>query len=76
MQHSLEEAHEHFKTITPRERQVLQAASVGKTSKAIAHEMGIAIRTVEHYKAIAIKKLGCESTTHAACEAVRKMIIA
>jgi DNA-binding NarL/FixJ family response regulator len=47
-----------FKPLTPRERQVLLQVTDGKRSQAIAQELGISVRTVEHHRARLMHKLG------------------
>ena len=47
-----------FKHLTDRERQVLKAIGLGKSSKIIAHELGISIRTVDMHRGNVLQKLG------------------
>lgn len=48
-------------TLTPRQRQVLDAVLVGKASKIIAFELDISQRTVESHRAAIMEKLGASS---------------
>lgn len=45
-------------TLSPRETDVLRRVLAGKMNKAIAHELGISIRTVEVYRANLMSKTG------------------
>jgi DNA-binding CsgD family transcriptional regulator len=51
-----------LKTLTTRELQVVQLLGRGRSNKAIAHELGISPRTVEVYRAKAVKRLGLRTT--------------
>jgi len=48
--------------LTPRERGVLELLMVGKTSKAIAAEFGLSVRTVESHRTSIQQKMGTSST--------------
>ena len=50
-----------FATLTPREVEVFQGVVAGKLNKQIAHELGIAERTVKLHRAEAMVKLGVGS---------------
>jgi DNA-binding CsgD family transcriptional regulator len=52
------EAAEPMATLSPRERQVLDALVAGRPSKVIAHDLGISIRTVEVRRARMLERLG------------------
>ena len=45
-------------TLTPREREVLEAIAIGKMNKQIADEMGVSIKTVETHRTRVMDKLG------------------
>jgi two-component system response regulator FixJ len=47
-----------FDRLTEREREVLKAIGLGKSSKIIAYELGISIRTVEMHRGSVLQKLG------------------
>lgn len=50
-----------LKTLTPREREVMDGLINGKLNKQIAHELGISQRTVEVHRAAVIDKMGVDS---------------
>jgi FixJ family two-component response regulator len=52
---------EHLQTLTPREREVLDLALEGHSSKVIGHELGISHRTVELHRSNLLEKLGVAS---------------
>jgi DNA-binding NarL/FixJ family response regulator len=54
--------------LTPRERDVLRALTDGLSTKAIARELGVAVKTVENHKIHVFDKLGVR--THAQAVAV------
>ncbi len=54
---------EAFRKLTPREQQVLSLLCQGKSTKAIAQELAISPKTVEHYRASLLKKTGVKSAT-------------
>ncbi|MGD2076061.1 MAG: response regulator [Gammaproteobacteria bacterium] len=47
--------------LTPRERQTIRLVAAGYTNKEIARHLGISFRTVEKYRAGAIRKLNVEN---------------
>jgi len=47
--------------LTPREREVMQLVTAGQTNKAIAHRLGIALRTVEIHRARVMEKTGARN---------------
>jgi two-component system response regulator FixJ len=59
-------------TLSPRERQVLDLAMEGKSSKTIAHELGLSPRTVEVHRLRVMTRLGVGSLA----EAVRLLVLA
>lgn len=48
-------------SLTPRERQVMEAVVAGKANKVIAAELGVSQRTVEIHRAHAMKKMRADS---------------
>jgi FixJ family two-component response regulator len=54
---------ERLKTLTPRERQVLDHIMRGQSSKEIARDLGIASTTVEVHRSRLVRKLGFDSLT-------------
>lgn len=48
-------------TLTPRERQVLQAVAIGRLNKQIAHELGISEITVKLHRGNVMRKLSASS---------------
>lgn len=59
-------------TLSPREREVLDLAMEGKSSKVIAHELGLSARTVEVHRLRLMARLGVGSLA----EAVRMSVLA
>jgi DNA-binding NarL/FixJ family response regulator len=56
--------------LTEREREVLGAISDGLSTKAVAHHLGIAIKTVEHHKSRIFDKLGVRTQAEAVAVAL------
>jgi two-component system nitrate/nitrite response regulator NarL len=75
--HLLTAEHEHAADIhlTPREEQVLRLIARGLTSKAIAAEIGISIRTVGKYRELLHKKLRLRSIAELTQYAVSRKLI-
>jgi DNA-binding NarL/FixJ family response regulator len=48
-------------SLSPRQREVLQALGTGRTSKQIAADLGISIKTVETHRARLMEALGCRN---------------
>jgi two-component system, LuxR family, response regulator FixJ len=59
-------------TLSPRERQVLEALVAGQPNKVIAFELGISVRTVEVHRSRMMDRLG----VHQFAEAVRLLVLA
>ena len=59
-------------TLSPRERQVLEALVAGRQNKLIAFDLGISVRTVEVHRARMLDRLG----VHQVAEAVRLLVLA
>ena len=56
---------ESLKRLTPRERAVFERLTAGMTSKAIAAELRLSVRTVDHYRMCILRKMGATSTPQA-----------
>ena len=48
-------------SLTPRERQVLHLVVAGKTSKQIAHQLGVSRRTIDVHRRHLMRKMGTMS---------------
>lgn len=46
-----------YRTLTPREQQVFEQITAGKSNRMVAEELGISIRTAEFHRAAVMKKL-------------------
>lgn len=53
-----------LQTLTAREREIMQAVTNGKTSKMIARELDISIKTVDLHRARILAKMQAESALH------------
>jgi two-component system response regulator FixJ len=58
------EVRSRLKTLSERERQVLDGLVAGKPNKIIAHDLGISARTVEIYRANVMTKMQADSLSH------------
>src|SRR5262245_7202441 len=65
-------AMERLKQLTPRERVVLDLVVTGKSSKEIANDLELGVRTVETHRAHAMEKLGA----HSSADVVRMVLLA
>jgi two-component system response regulator FixJ len=63
---------EQMALLSPRERQVLTAISIGRANKVIAYDLGISVRTVEVHRAHMLDRLG----VHNVAEAIRMAVMA
>jgi two-component system response regulator FixJ len=59
-------AQERLSRLTPRELDISLALFGGRSNKAVAHELGISVRTVEMHRAHIMAKLGVKSIAEAA----------
>ncbi len=57
---------ERLATLTPRERQVLEALLDGKPNKLIARDLDVSVRTVEIHRGNLMQKMGAKSASHLA----------
>jgi NarL family two-component system response regulator LiaR len=62
-------------SMTEREREVLREMAVGRTNKEIARSLDIALTTVKSHVRAILNKLGVDSRTQAALQAVRSQIL-
>lgn len=51
-----------FATLTPREKEVIEHLVQGKTSKLIAYEMGVGVRTIETHRTHILRKSRAKNT--------------
>jgi DNA-binding NarL/FixJ family response regulator len=58
-------------TLPPRQRQILAALGAGRTTKQIAADLGISIKTVETHRARIMETLGCRNAVELVRVAVR-----
>jgi len=61
--------------LTPRERQVLQFVAVGKTTKEVAGQLGISVKTAEAHRMRIMKKLEIHNTAGVVRYAIRQGLI-
>jgi DNA-binding NarL/FixJ family response regulator len=52
-------------SLTPRERQVLDAVIDGRPNKVIAHDLGVDVRTIEMHRARLMRRLGVRTMVEA-----------
>ena len=74
--HSAEDAGaEPHDRLTPREREVLQLAAEGHTTRAIAGLLCLSTKTVEHHRASLMTKLGLRGQTELVKYAIRAGLV-
>ncbi len=61
--------------LSPRERQVLQLIAEGKTTKEVAAELGVTVKTAESYRADMMEKLDIHETAGLVRYAIRQGLI-
>jgi DNA-binding NarL/FixJ family response regulator len=64
-----------FDRLTPREREVCQLIAEGMTNNAIAHHLGISVKTVEKHRANLMEKLGIQDVASLIREAIKHGIV-
>ena len=64
-----------YDDLTPRERQVLQLIAEGKTNRAIAETLELAVKTVDTHRAHLMKKLNIHDQTTLVKYAIRRGIV-
>lgn len=62
--------------LAPRERQVLQLVAEGKTSKEIAVQLGLSVKTAESYRTNIMEKLDIHETAGLVRYAIRRGLVA
>ena len=62
--------------LSPRQKECLSWASMGKTSQQISQLLGVTPRTVHLHLENCRRKLGAENTPHAVAKAIRLGLIA
>jgi two-component system response regulator NreC len=67
---------EPYDRLTPREREVLQLAAEGHTTRAIAGLLCLSTKTVEHHRASLMTKLGLHGQTELVKYAIRAGLVA
>lgn len=72
----MNELSEDLLKLTAREIQVMQLVAQGRTSKEIGDVLFIGQRTVEGFKLLINKKLGCRNSAHAVWKCINIGIIA
>ena len=60
------------RSLSPREREVLQLLAAGKSTKEVAHETGISARTVETHRQHIMEKLGIDNLVGLTKYAIRE----
>ena len=70
-----EEVSEPHERLTPREREVLQLAAEGHTTRAIAGLLCLSTKTVEHHRASLMTKLGLRGQTELVKYAIRAGLV-
>lgn len=60
------EIEEKFRSLTPREQEVLMLLCEGMPTKVLATRLGISTRTAEHHRAAVLKKMEARSLSHLA----------
>jgi DNA-binding NarL/FixJ family response regulator len=73
--HASEDAAEPHERLTPREREVLQLAAEGHSTRAIAGLLCLSTKTVEHHRASLMTKLGLHGQTELVKYAIRSGLV-
>ena len=61
--------------LTPREREIVQLIAEGRTSKDIAHKLGLSVKTVDAHRANVMRKLDLHSVSELVLYAVLNQIV-
>ena len=65
-----------YGTLTPREREVFHLVADGRTTKEIAAELGISVKTAENHRTRMMDKLDCHSAAEVVRYAAKKGLLA
>lgn len=68
-------AHTVFSTLTPREREVLQALAEGASTKRTSRVLGVSVKTIETHRANLMRKLGLRSIADLVRYAIREGLV-
>jgi DNA-binding NarL/FixJ family response regulator len=71
----LEAARPPARSLSQREREVLQLLAYGKSNKEIAKELGIGVQTVKTHLSHIFCKLGAADRTAAVAQALRRALV-
>ena len=63
------------RSLTPRERELVQLVAEGKSNKNVAQILGISVKTVESHRAAVMKKLNLDSVADLVRYAIRNRIV-
>jgi DNA-binding NarL/FixJ family response regulator len=61
--------------LTPREQQIFELVAVGKTSREVAAELGLSVKTIDNARAHILQKLGARNRVEAIAAGVRRGLI-
>ncbi len=61
--------------LTPRQREIVQLLAEGKSSKEVAAELGLSVKTAETHRANIMRRLNCHSVSELVRYAIRSQII-
>jgi DNA-binding NarL/FixJ family response regulator len=61
--------------LTPRQREILQLVAEGHTTKAIAHKLGLSVKTVETHRAQVMERLGIHDVAGLVRYAMRAKLV-
>jgi DNA-binding NarL/FixJ family response regulator len=61
--------------LTPRQREIVQLLAEGKSSKEVAAQLGLSVKTAETHRANIMRRLDCHSVSELVRYAVRNNII-
>ena len=64
-----------MESLTPREREAFRLIAAGRSTKALAADLGIAFKTAACHRATILAKLGAANTADLICRAVRMGLV-